>query len=289
MRFRIGRAEARIHFGVLPLLFWCVVAGETTALLLSAISLTVHECAHAIAAKNTGKRIARVTVYPFGAVMTLDKSFGTQGEWVVAAAGPAASFAVSGMLKLFELLTGPLAWSSTLIRTNLLIALLNLLPAFPLDGGRIARAVLLKTTGERAARRLLLAFTALAAAGIFGTGIYFIFRGVPAWTMLALPPFLVLSAIDEWKQPDAGIVARVMERREALKAGFAEKAQIIVVSDEASVKEAMNALSSKRLTILRVQRGSRCVELEEGALLDAAAKFGMHAPLKIVISRLTLP
>ena len=289
MRFRIGRTEARICFGVLPFLFWCIVAGETTALLLSALSLAVHECAHAIAAKNTGNRVARVTVYPFGAVMTLDQSFGTQGEWIVAAAGPAASLAVSGMLKLFELLTGPLAWSSALIRTNLLIALLNLLPAFPLDGGRIVRAVLLKTAGERTARRLLLAFTAVIAAVIFGAGILLILRGVPAWTLSALPPFLMLAAIEEWKQPDTGIVARVMERREALRAGFAEKAQIVVISDEASVKEAMNALSGRRLTILRVQRGSCYIELEEGALLDAAAKFGLHAPLKNVISRLTLP
>ena len=289
MRFSIGRAEARIHFAVLLLFAWCVIAGETKTLLLSAASLAVHECAHAIAAKNTGRRVVRVSVYPFGAVMTLDDAFGSRGEGIVAAAGPVASLTVAGMLRLLILLIGERDWSSALVRINLAVASLNLLPAYPLDGGRIFRALLLRTASERTARRVLLLFTGLIAAGLLGAGIVLILRGVPAWTLLLLPPFLIASAVSEWKLPDAGVVAGVMERGEALKNGIAERTEIVALSENATVRTAMRALSKRRFTILKVKCGARFFELDEGSILNAAAKFGPDTPLKTVISRLTLP
>ena len=289
MRFAIGRAEARVHFGVLLLFAWCAVIGEMPSLLLSVLSLLVHECAHAIAAKNMGRRVTRVSVYPFGAVMTLDDAPGSHGEWTVAAAGPIASLAVSGMLKLSSVLIGETAWCGRLARINLLIALLNLLPAYPLDGGRIFRAILKRTASERTARCVLLLFTGAIGSALFGAGIFLILRGVPAWTLLALPPFLIASAFSEWKRWDGGVAADVLMRSEALKNGFFERAETVVLSEDATVRAAMHALSARRFTILRILRGSRFYELDEGMILKAAAKYGPDTPLKIVISRLTLP
>ncbi len=289
MRFSVGRAEVRVDFGVLLLFAWCVIAGEFPLLLLSAISLLVHECAHAIAAKNLGLAISRVSVWPFGAVLTLDASFGCAGEGIVAAAGPLASLAVSGMLKLSESLIGVREWSSSMIRINLLVAVLNLLPAFPLDGGRIFRAVLKRTAEERTARRVLLAFTTVIAAASAGAGVFLILRGAPFWTLLFLPPFLIVSAFREWRLPDAGVVARVMERKSAMKKGEPQPMRFVAISEEACMEDAVNAVSSRHYTVLRVRSGGRWVELDEDAVLRAAAKFGMRTTLKTAISGLTLP
>ena len=66
-----------------------------------------------------------------------------------------------------------------------------------------------------------------------------------------------------------------------------ETATTVPVSDETDVGEAISALSARRYTIVRVVCGSGFRELNESALIDAAAKYGVGTPLKTVISRLT--
>ncbi len=285
MTFLVGRMQVRVSPSVLPAIAFSIVFGEWKRLLLATMSLAVHETAHAIAARNAGFGIVQLSVWPFGAVMQLDEPRG--GAWTVAAAGPLASLTVSGMLRLASAAFGRSEAVDTLVYTNLAIAILNLLPAFPLDGGRVLKAILLKTLHERAARTVLLILTGTIAAALFCIGVYLICIGTPAWTLPALSPFLLASAIREWREPDAGTVSRVMERREAIRKGQAQRTAIVAVSEQTTVREAMALLSARRFTILRVQGERRVRELDESALLDAAAKFGLQTPLKTVIFRLT--
>ncbi len=287
MKFRVGGTEVRLSFGVLPLFAFCIVARETRALLLSCAALSVHEISHAIAIGNLGGRIARISIYPFGAVITPEWFKGEQGDWIAAIAGPLGSFALSGMLAAFRTAGVGFAWTEELFRVSLLIGLLNLVPAYPLDGGRVCRALLLRTVSERRARTVLLIFTALVSLGLTAAGVYLILHGVPAWTLLAIPPFLLGSAFAERRMPDAGIVARVMERREALRSGTPQKAQTVVLCDTATVGDAILAIAQSRYTILRIRTATGFVELTESDALQAAARCGLKTPLKTAISRLT--
>ncbi len=287
MTFRFGRTEVRIHFCVLPFLAFAIVAGEGLSLLYAAVSLAVHEGAHLIAAKNRRLSVERVSVWPFGAVMTLSDTFGRGGDWITAAAGPAGSAAFAAVLSLSGTLSGGRGWTDTLIRTNLAIALLNLLPAYPLDGGRVCRALLCRVLRPNAARRVLLGFTGLIALCAAGAGLWLVLHGVPAWTLFALPPFLIASAFAEWRVSDAGTVARVMERSERLRSGVPQRAVLLAVPERMRIGEAMAALSNSRFTVLLIRHGTGCVTLDEAALLDAAARFGAEKTLKSVILRLT--
>ncbi len=287
MTFLLGRTEVRIHFCVLPFLAFCIVAGEALPLLYAAVSLTVHECAHLIAARNRGLSVERISVWPFGAVMTLSDPFGRGGDWITAAAGPAGSAVFAAVLSLSGTLFGARGWLDALIDVNLVIALLNLLPAYPLDGGRISKTLLCRVLPPNAVRVILLGFTALAAVSAFGVGLWLFLRGAPVWTLLALPPFLVASARKEWREPDAGTVTRVMERGEALRRGVPQKAVFLAVPESMRIGEAMAALSNNRFTVLMIRHRTGCVMLDESALLDAAVQFGTEKPLKTVFLRLT--
>lgn len=286
IRFCIGRTEVRISFGVLPLFAFCIVAGELKALLLAGTALAVHELSHAIAIKNFGGRTVRVSVYPFGTVMTPEMPK-DGAAWAVALAGPLGSFTLAAVLTLPESLGLRSAWTEELFHTSLAIGLLNLVPAFPLDGGRLFRALLVKTVRERAAKTVLLIFTSLAACGLIGAGIYLVLHGVFAWTLFLLAPFLIGAAVSEWKTPDANAVSRVMERKTALRSGSPQKAQIVVLPPEASVSDAVCSIAKNRYTIFRIPTETGTLELTETDALDAAAKSGLDAPLKSIISGLT--
>ena len=288
MRFFLGRTEVRITPGAVLLPAFCIVAGETRALLFAILSLSVHEAAHAVAAKNLGIPLARLTVYPFGAVLTPDSLLcDGRGEGIVAAAGPLGSLMFAALLRLFDAILPGGEWIERLIGTNLVIAFLNLLPAFPLDGGRIFRALLSHTVRERTARIVLLSFTAAIALGMTGVGLICVVRGVPAWTLFLIPPFLIASAIKEWRMPDAGIITRVLERGEAVRSGVPRTAKIVVIGENASIKDALSCFSGSRYTILRVLGGAGFRELTETEILRAAAHNGPEKSLKSVILQLT--
>ena len=282
MKLRIRGADLYLSFGLLPLLIFCIITGETRTLIAAGISLLLHELAHWIAARNLGYRIDRLSVYPFGAVMDLSAERpDPRGEWIVAAAGPLGSFvSASGLRFISELLQTESVWVAALVRANFMIAILNLMPAFPLDGGRIAKCVLLCAARESTADRILFAVTCAVSAGVASCGIYLISRGIPAWMMPATAVFLTLAAWREVRKTGRGNVAPVLERRMRLHEGKAQKATLLVIRDDATIGEALSDVSHRYYTVVRVIGEMTCFETDEDALLNAAAEHGYLATLR---------
>ena len=139
--------------GLTPGRYW-VMAGFATAGLL--MSIVFHETAHSLVARHYGLPIRGITLFIFGGVaeMTAEPNR-PRDELLMAAAGPVASLLLAAICYalLFPLAAwdGPLAaagvlWYLALI--NFMLALFNLVPAFPLDGGRILRAALWSWRGD---------------------------------------------------------------------------------------------------------------------------------------------
>jgi Zn-dependent protease len=171
------------------------VAYLTTVISVLALfaSIIVHEFGHALAARRHGVGVERIDLYLFGGLTLMDREPETPGEdFTIAVAGPlatalmtvvfiAADFALVGSHRLLDAIelqsnihiTPVLLALSWLIPVNVLLLAFNLLPAFPLDGGRIVRAAVWRVTGERrrgtvAAARL----GQLLALALGGFGVY---------------------------------------------------------------------------------------------------------------------
>jgi Zn-dependent protease/predicted transcriptional regulator len=141
------------------------------------ISVVIHELGHAMAARVYGVKTREITLWLLGGVAQLEQMPRTRGaEAVIAIAGPVVSVALAGLFGLLRGLVPPEAITgqflvSYLAFINLALALFNLLPALPLDGGRILRSLLalyrphLEATRTATAISKLLAF-ALGLAGL---------------------------------------------------------------------------------------------------------------------------
>ena len=142
--------------GLVPAVYWSV--GIVGALLFLA-SLLGHELAHSVVARRNGVRVEGITLWLFGGVASLEgHPPGPGAEFRIAAAGPAASVVIGvvtwGGAVGLEALGGPRAWVVMLAYLgviNVFLALFNLLPGAPLDGGRIVGSLLWKIRGDRAA------------------------------------------------------------------------------------------------------------------------------------------
>jgi stage IV sporulation protein FB len=104
-----------------------------------------HELAHAAVARSLGYRVRELELLPFGGVARIEQigDAGSTSEMIMAAAGPLASLVMAAVIY-FIMLRVP-AWTLILdfyLKANLMLALFNLLPGLPLDGGRILRALL---------------------------------------------------------------------------------------------------------------------------------------------------
>ena len=111
-------------------------------------SVLVHEFGHALTAKRFGVKTDRVTLWFLGGIASFERMPRQPGaEAIVAIVGPLVSFAVAGVLWLVALASpGDLFGWQLVVRTlsviNLVLAIFNLLPAIPLDGGRVLRSLL---------------------------------------------------------------------------------------------------------------------------------------------------
>ncbi len=132
-------------------------------------SIVLHEFGHAIVAQRNGIGISSIQLWIFGGMARMDREADGPGtEFKVAVAGPLVTLAIVVALSVASLaagganelkdamllqthsgISGPLALIGWLASINLLVLVFNLLPAFPMDGGRIARAIAWKRSGDR--------------------------------------------------------------------------------------------------------------------------------------------
>lgn len=128
--------------GLAPATYWWM--GIAGAIGLFA-SIVLHELGHALVARRYGMPIAGITLFIFGGVAEMrSEPPGPKAEFLMAGAGPLVSIALA-VLFLVLSAAGPVAWvalTAYLGTINGILAAFNLIPAFPLDGGRMLRAAL---------------------------------------------------------------------------------------------------------------------------------------------------
>lgn len=151
-------------------------------------SIVAHELGHSLVAIKRGVPVSAITLFIFGGIAQLNKdSENATDEFWIAIAGPIVSFVLALVFSVLSGLTGqwyePVAVGfGWLAMINMIVALFNLIPGFPLDGGRVFRALVWKVTGDAGKGvRAAVAGGRLVAYGLFGVGL---------WNILVVGNFL---------------------------------------------------------------------------------------------------
>jgi Zn-dependent protease len=198
--FRIAGIQLRIHVTFLLLIIWLALGSASAAIfvLLLFLCVVLHEFGHAIAAKSYGINTPDITLLPIGGVARLERMpEEPKQELVIAIAGPMVNVIIAACLYLVIGARGHVAPETAvqggdmligLFQINVGLLLFNLLPAFPMDGGRVLRA-LLATRLSYARATQIAASVGQAFAFIFGfVGLI----GVPG--VMHPNPFLIFIA-----------------------------------------------------------------------------------------------
>jgi Zn-dependent protease len=150
----------------------CWGVGVATSLLFFA-SVLAHELSHSLVSMRFGVPVKSITLFIFGGVARIGREpIQARGELLMALAGPVSSLVLAGIFWVVSLLAAPVsqpikALAEYLALINALLAVFNLIPGFPLDGGRVLRSILWGATKDfRRATRY---------ATLLGQGIAFLF------------------------------------------------------------------------------------------------------------------
>lgn len=188
---RLFGIPVRFHFTFWLGLAWLISTGvggqqspigNTIFVVALCASVLLHEAGHALMARRFGIKTVEIVMLPLGGLTRLERQPGSGEEFWVALAGPLVNFVIGGSLVGWiysqggtlsmdhweKIADGNIA--SRLAVANLALSLFNLLPAFPMDGGRVMRSLLAARRSYEEATRLTARLgTAIAAAmGLYG-------------------------------------------------------------------------------------------------------------------------
>ena len=190
-------------------LFWLVGAwyactGELFLFFLSALVAIQHELAHAYAAAKLGYKLNRIVLMPFGAVIDGDmQGISLKDEIIVALYGPLCNLITAVFFVALWWFTPTMyAFTDVAFYSSLAIALVNLLPAYPLDGGRILKCSLAKilskkyvdtTQAEEKADTFCRLLTLFFSIGLFAAFGVLCFQKRPNFSLLVFAVFLFVG------------------------------------------------------------------------------------------------
>src|SRR5436305_1427219 len=238
---RIAGIQLRIHVTFLLLLGWLALgsAGAALFLLLLFLCVVLNEFGHAFAAQAFGINTADITLLPIGGVARLERMpEEPMQELIIAVAGPLVNVVIA--LGLFiaggaQALLNPAAVETggliaQLLTINIILVLFNLLPAFPMDGGRVLRALL--------ATRMNYARATQVAATI-GQGFAFVF----GFLGLLWNPFLIFIALFVYiGASQEAALAQMKDVSRRFPVSSAMVREFRTLSEDATLQEAVDAL-----------------------------------------------
>lgn len=183
-----------VHSTFLILLVFFALTGNLLWPLFIFTMVVLHELGHALAARQFGIGTRDITLYPMGGVAALNRpAHNVKEELAITAAGPLVNFALAGVAWFGAPYLGMFAYP--LFMVNMGLGLFNLLPAFPMDGGRILRALLAMKFGYEDATRMAASLGRMMA---WGFGLWGLFTA--SFNLVLIGVFVWLAATAELAQ-----------------------------------------------------------------------------------------
>lgn len=290
--FRVGGTLLQIHVTFPLLLAFVGYQGWTSGgaagaafsilfILLLFVCVVLHEFGHVAAARRYGIRTPTVTLSPIGGIAALERMPEKPGqEIVVALAGPAVTLAIAVVLyfglrlgvglaldpeELTQSQVGLLHLANRIAMANVALLVFNLIPAFPMDGGRVLRGLLSSWLGHTRATLIAARLGQVIAAGF--AVLAFLYDPL----LLLVAAFVFLAAEAELRH------ARRPRAGRAATAGDVRITNLLVIGADDTVAQAVSAAASRQQAAFPVRGGGQSMigSLTRERLLEAYAA-GAH-------------
>ncbi len=268
--------KLKISIWIFPIIISAYLGKYTDLFFTAYLSAFLHELAHIICSKLFAVEIDRVSIYPFGISARLKSGYikGSEKEFFIAIAGPFCS------LILF--------WTSAYLYSqfgqtiflyaadvNLALCLVNLIPALPLDGGRMLKALLTFRFGIIRAYNFMLKFSRIIIAFLLVFAVLFIITN-QNFSLILICSFLLQNII--WEQNAISLITlkEILFVKE--KINFNLPTKVLCISKNRNATHILKHLSYDRFCIINVldSNGKITKTLTEAEVLEALTQNGLR-------------
>jgi len=220
------------------------------------VFVVFHELAHSVVARHYGIKVRKIVLYPIGGVSEIEEIPETpRQEWRMAIAGPLVSLLIGAVLLSISLLMTPnlLTYLFTLSSTtgrllfdlailNLLLGIFNLVPAFPMDGGRVFRALLAERMKFSDATRYAVNLGKVLGIVMVVVGVFFNFL------LIIVGMFVYLGASEE------GELTIISTKLAGVRVKDVMQAEFRRVNQQQNIKEALEVMFQNRYHDVLVEK-----------------------------------
>lgn len=290
--FKVFDISINIHVTFLLLLLIFLTSGLKWLFLILGIFcfVTIHELCHSLVAKRFGITVREITLLPIGGVASMTKMPDKPSqEFLISIAGPAFNIFVIlvfyfplkyilGPSVLFHQPLSTATWPLTIAYVywiNLILAIFNLIPAFPMDGGRVLRALLARKIGYQKATKIAVNFGHLFS-------IFFAYLGIVRFNivLIAIAVFIYMAASSEELQVDIKETLKKFRVRDILPRDF-----FTLTSDATLAKVLELIFHSHQEDFPVVDDGMLVGFLTRQEIITNIHKHGMEMTVNVVMRR----
>ena len=241
--------------------------GGLPVFIICALTALLHECGHIFCAGRMGFECKEIRLMPYGASALCDiEGISAADELRLALAGPAVNLLICvGTAGLWWFVPDTYAFTDTVFYANAGMLFINLLPAYPLDGGRAAACVLKKFLKAGAADLVLKVTCALISGGL--VALYFTALKNPS--VLVIAAFLLCSVFE--KRPPAqkiNFAARKKKRGREIR--------YIILDESATFKDALRFLDDRRYLVIQIYGEVFLDEITEDELYNKLLEHSIY-------------
>jgi stage IV sporulation protein FB len=283
--------KVRIHPLFLLLCVAAVFSGLAVEMVVLFTIVIIHELGHVFVATAYGYKIREMVILPFGGVAKLEHGamgWNPKHEVAIAIAGPLNNLLMILVAVIFHSVG---LWSEWLtqffIKGNLMIGFFNLLPALPLDGGRILRAAASKEQGYRAATEVSIRMSYGMAVLLIVVGLVSLWAGYFNIGFLTLGAFLLLSAWELRKQMRVDVI-RFLDAKRREKRRELQVVRSLAVPDAMLVRDVIDRFAPDAyhmVYVLDEQKNVTAVIAEDDLVHSVFEENGMRLTLRQLAER----
>lgn len=272
-----------IKYNVHPLFFvvgfYYALTGRIFIFLIYSLTALIHETGHAIAAEKAGYKLNKITLTPFGAIAKGNiEGLKFYDELKIALAGPLVNLAIGLLFVAFWWIFPEVyAFTDVAAEANFAMALINLIPAYPLDGGRVLSALLSIKFGEQRAFKSCKIIGVIFGAVLIGGFIFTVFY-TPNASLFIFGLFVILGAISRDKELKYVKIDAALSE-ESLMRGMPIVRQ--AVSKDITLKTLIKIADAKAVNEIEVYSGTTAIKkIGQKELTEILKRGDIYAKLE---------
>ncbi len=240
-------------------------------------TVLIHELAHSIESLRKGIKVKEIELFPFGGVARLEYiDVNSNNEFTIAVAGPLINFIIAGIGFILLHYKGINYWLLFLIRTNLVIGLFNLIPALPLDGGRMYRSIKSTKYGVKNATHKASKNGKIFSVILFFLGSLGVYFKINDISMPILAIFLFISANSQDKTASYQFIRFLSRKKEQYNNSELMETENYVLKKDYVIEDLISYLKPGKYSFFFIinDNGKIIKTLSEEQIINAYFKYG---------------